>query len=101
VVPFLQGREASRVTIAVSATDPDQIFGYIVSEPGVVHYLFVKETFRRMGIGKALLTSALDDDCEFIYTFRTPVCRQLPDTYVGTYNPNHVRRKPSNERAIH
>lgn len=37
----------ARVTIACNPRDPDQIFGYVVWEPSVVHYVYVKYGFRR------------------------------------------------------
>lgn len=48
----------SRVLMAVSEDDPDQIFGWVCFAPFedeyIVHYLYVKATFRKLGIGRRL-----------------------------------------------
>jgi len=66
---------AQRTTalVACSETDPeDQLFGYIVFEPkeddSLIHYLYVKECFRNMGIGRALYEKVVD------------LCEQAPTT---------------------
>ena len=91
----LLDRPASVTTVAVSADDHEQILGYVCHEPNkVVHYIFVKETFRRLGVGRVLLNHATGDRDKFTYTFRTQACRNIPAPFDGTYNPAHVRRKP-------
>lgn len=52
----------TRVTIAADAEKPWYIYGWIVAdvpgsdnEPLIVHYCFVKNSFRRQGIGRALM----------------------------------------------
>lgn len=44
------------ITIA-SPNEDDTILGYIVFEGPCIHYCYVKASFRRMGIGKELITS--------------------------------------------
>lgn len=57
--------ERSVVLVAVNPEDAFQIFGYVVGEPGlVVHYLYVKEPFRRMGIA-TLLVDGLKKQCNW------------------------------------
>lgn len=46
--------ESSIRLIACYEGDPDSIFGFIVADPGVVHYCFTKFAARRMGIASAL-----------------------------------------------
>jgi ribosomal protein S18 acetylase RimI-like enzyme len=53
-----------------------RIMGYSVSEPerGVLHWLYVKSDFRRLGVGRLLLTetlAAFNPDVDWRYTFRT------------------------------
>ena len=49
----------SKVIVACNPEDPSQVYGYIVggAREGVflLHFLYVKHTFRNMGIGKTLL----------------------------------------------
>ena len=51
--------ENSKVLVACNPSDPSQLYGYILAgeEEGVlvIHFLYVKHTFRNMGIGKTLL----------------------------------------------
>jgi predicted N-acetyltransferase YhbS len=51
----------SRTLMAVACDDPDQIFGWVCFAPFedeyVVHYLYVKATFRKLGIGRRLIES--------------------------------------------
>jgi len=48
--------------VACNAEDPDQIFGYLVFEKQhdrpCIHYLYVKEKFRKLGIAHALAKEA-------------------------------------------
>lgn len=49
-----------------------RVMGYVVAEPKhhVLHWLYVKNDYRGMGIGKALL-AAVCPDGEWLYTHRT------------------------------
>lgn len=51
----LLDKEHVQVMLAVLDDDPDVCLGWSISEPGILHYVFVKKDFQRMGIGKALL----------------------------------------------
>lgn len=71
----LYRRPAIETTIACFRTRPEQIFGYIVHETDpststtYVHYVYIKDIFRSMGIGSALLQHATSGK-PFTYTFR-------------------------------
>jgi hypothetical protein len=71
------------VTIAAPRGDQLTILGYCVSEPrhGVLHWVHVKDGFRRFGIATTLITSALGASREVRYSHRThtiePILRQL------------------------
>lgn len=47
------------VLVAANEADSDQILGYVVYEPGVLYFTYVKHPFRGNGIGKALENAAL------------------------------------------
>lgn len=58
----ISAQEKTKVTIACDAEKLNYIYGWIVADqptgednPMVVHYAFVKNSFRRQGIGTALL----------------------------------------------
>ncbi len=50
--------EESRVVVACVPDSPETILGYIVFEPNLLHYIFVKGAFRRFGIATSLLDYA-------------------------------------------
>lgn len=51
------------IWVACAEDNPDEIWGYICAEPGpdhslVVHYIYVKQRWRRFGFAKQLLRAA-------------------------------------------
>lgn len=53
----------SFVIVACSPQDPDQILGYCIAQPSqggvcVVHWINVKQVYRKLGIGTVLLSEA-------------------------------------------
>ena len=65
LVPALLAR--STVLVACDPADPDQVYGYAVVEVdtrhapprAIVHYVYVKSPFRRLGVGMRLIECAL------------------------------------------
>src|SRR5436309_249818 len=53
VIQRILSRGAS-LRIAHLADEPGVILGYLVTEPGVVHFVYVKKPFRRNGIARSL-----------------------------------------------
>lgn len=47
------------IKIACLKDDPGVILGYSVSEPGRLHFVFVKKAWRTIGIGKSLVSQDL------------------------------------------
>jgi GNAT superfamily N-acetyltransferase len=98
---FVQQREAieallargSQITVA-EVPDTDRVAGWICHEhkPGidVVHYVYVKDPWRKMGIGGALV----DETCrerEILYTFRTRASKYILPGAI--FAPEIARRK--------
>ena len=80
------------VIIACNNEDPSQIYGFICagSTDGVftLHYVYVKHTFRRMGIGQALLNSFQhDSNYAAIYTHHGRPAKHLAKKYNLIYHP--------------
>jgi len=78
--------------------DENFIIGYIVYDldgykQPVVHYMYVKEPFRKKGIGKELLTVVLGDASSFKYTFRTRSCDLLRGRFLGQFSPRLINEK--------
>lgn len=96
----------SEAVIACNADDPNQIFGYIVYEridnALVVHYIYVKQSFRKLGIGKTLLQSTgWQKGDAFIFTHDTYISAKLAMKYRAMFNPyvptNHYQAKEGKE----
>jgi GNAT superfamily N-acetyltransferase len=55
----------AQILIACNAKDPEQIFGWVCAEQMdqhlVIHYIYVKDTFRRFGIAKRLVKLLMRD----------------------------------------
>lgn len=83
------------VALALNPDDHDQILGYIVFSfddqfnLSIVHYVYVKEAFRKLGIAQRLLASIHSKPKEeaIICTFANEIFDALKDKYLLTYNP--------------
>ena len=61
ILSILRGAET---TIACDAERPNHVFGYVIHGPDfesspVIHWLYVKSTYREMGLGRTLLEHSL------------------------------------------
>lgn len=82
VVEYLIG--SAKVVVICAEDDPDHIYGYGVYEPGpktILHYLYVKYPFRRLGIGKIIYNHMLSDHDHT----RQPVCSHVNGTWQKIY----------------
>lgn len=60
ILDKLLSRDQIKVMIACDENDSELIFGYVAFEPGIVHFIYVKEPFRKMGIAKKLCSHIPD-----------------------------------------
>ncbi len=51
----LFSRQSINVSVACLSSDSDVILGFSVYEPGILHFVFVKPHWRRIGIASALI----------------------------------------------
>ena len=84
--------QTATITVCVNAADHSQIFGYIAHESiegqPVVHYVYVKEPYRLLGLSKLLLQQAgVALDRPFFCTHRTQVIKHIEGKYPCIYNP--------------
>lgn len=87
----------SGVVVACNPESPEQIFGYGVYQPtsahvAVVHFVYVKHPFRRLGIGRAIHQTALrlaehDDSLPSVATHITSAWEVLREKWNMVYNP--------------
>lgn len=71
----------AEVNVACVPESPDVVLGYVVHTGPVLHWMFTKKAFRRLGIAKALLPTTISD-----YTHITDIGRSLKQPG-WTYNP--------------
>lgn len=58
----------ARALVAFDVADPRVLWGHVVWEPGILHYLFVKRPFRNARLGTALYEAA---GCPDVFTHLT------------------------------
>ena len=92
--------ERSNVWMAVNPRETWQCYGFIIAEDDedsiILHYIYVKGTYRRMRVGSALLTELLDTSKKLIYTHHTVywfyMLKKLEEQgFKMTYNPYLAR----------
>lgn len=81
--------QRSVITIACHPEDPSHIFGWSAHEMRgglmVLHYVYVKADFRRLGLGRGLLEEIRARGCH--YTHRTHVGARLMRGLGAHFNP--------------
>ena len=83
---------SSTTILACDVIDPNNIFGYItvakINEIFTVHYIYVKHTYRRFGLGRLLLNVfEHNTGGKMVYTHETPIAKKLGVKYNFEYNP--------------
>lgn len=62
VINEILRRRTTRVLVAFAPHEVDHILGYAVLEPpGKLHYIYVKSTYRRMGVATGLMPNTLQE----------------------------------------
>jgi GNAT superfamily N-acetyltransferase len=86
----VRARSGARVLVATD-TEDTAILGWMCFEGNdVVHYIYVKDLFRKKGVARALIQSAgLGDAVR--YTFRTKAGAAFASRRNWTFNPDVVR----------
>lgn len=79
------------VLVACNQQNPSQIYGYLVYEKvdnvPVIHYCYVKHTFRGLGIGKKLLLSAKTLEEPGVFTHHTKSAERSAVKYALVHHP--------------
>lgn len=60
----------TEVRIAAPPDDDFTVYGFAVLQPGLVHMVYVKKPFRRLGLARKLLAGVRLDDSTFTYWTR-------------------------------
>lgn len=79
--------------VACNPSDDSQIYGYIVASGSVLHWVYVKLTFRQFGIAKTLELGAVKGDKKF-YTHLPKMMHRTCSQFANyEYNPYLLSRK--------
>lgn len=82
----------NKVFVACHNDDPGQLYGFICADKidniFCLHYIYVKQTFRNLGIGTMLL-NAFEHDPNFaaVYTHHAPMADRLAPKYNMVHHP--------------
>jgi hypothetical protein len=91
VIEFILAKPQTTTLIAHPKDDPNTMLGYLVCEmveKPTVHFTFVKEAFRKMGILRRLMEAAEIADPTFTFTHWTFPVDELIGKYPDlVYNP--------------
>lgn len=74
--------------IACSSDEPDIIFGWsLFSMDKTLHYVFVKEAYRRMGLSSKMLRHVLKEKTDLVVSHWNKDCAILRRKFKLVYNP--------------
>ncbi len=74
IIDHILKQPDTRVIVAVNPLIPNVLYGYVVFQPGILHYAFTKEAFERWGIASSLIHHA---GMPSIYTFKTFMVKSI------------------------
>ena len=84
------------VRVAADSADQNHIIGYIVFDPyaeiRIIHWIYVKSTFRRFKVARALLTETLLDQQSFQVAYNTAAADKLFRSTEVKYFNNSLAR---------
>lgn len=84
----------SQTLIACDLEDQDTILGYLTHQDQVIHYIYVKEDWRGIGVARGLYKSAGLEGKSVSYTHKTPDCANYlrqHSSIKATFNPAAAR----------
>lgn len=93
IVEKILADERTKVLIATLKDDPNVTLGYAVFNSDTIHYLFVKEAWRQLGIAKALVEAGGPSLAPVKFTHWTYIIGDMVLKYPDfIYNPYDVPR---------
>lgn len=82
--------DESNILVACHQDEPTVIFGYLISDGSILHYVFVKEAFRNLGIATALHNEGLkeaDPMFGYLYTTHKTFQSDKIESFKTPFNP--------------
>lgn len=71
----------SKVLVASSKEDPNFIYGYLIYEPEVVHYTYVRGTCRNLEVAKEMIAHAFPGAKTLTFSQNTNSSKQIKEKY--------------------
>lgn len=78
----------ARVLVADPTSAPGTLAGWVCWEPGLLHYVYVGQTFRRMGVARLLVGELAEQP--MTYATWTPVVDKVPTPAHWTWDPTSM-----------
>lgn len=79
-----------RIVVACNPDDPWAIYGWICFEPSVIHYVYVKYTFRHLGVARRLFAVANPDGEPVTCTATGRCFEPLRSRYRLSFDPTRL-----------
>lgn len=89
IIDFILSKPDVTVRIVGLEGNDDVIYAYMVSEPGILHFIYTKVPFRRFGLARMLFESGAFKDQKAFFTNQTRMVQAIL-----TMHPN-LMYKPS------
>lgn len=91
VLDYILSKLETKILVACKPDEIEVIFGFLVFEPGVLHYAFTKDAFRNYGIANSLLEKSsllFVGAGEIFYTHKTRSIHRIVMKFPKlSYNP--------------
>lgn len=106
VLEHILARPEVQALVACPSDSPDTIVGYLIHEENLVHYIYVKGAFRKLGVGRALAVAAKLDLEKVVCSHWTFVADELAKKWKLLYNPymmvyqrGEIHEQPASDEA--
>jgi GNAT superfamily N-acetyltransferase len=73
------------IKVACDPEHEDQILGFLIGSPGILHYICVKKVYRRFGVGRYLIEAGFKNEETSYHTHETAMTHYLG--LKSIYNP--------------
>lgn len=71
----------SEILVACKDDEEDVIFGYLIFEPEVIHYAYVKSGLRRLDVARDLVTKAFPQAKSVSFSMNTNDAKKIREKY--------------------
>lgn len=99
IIDYILEKPDAHVWVAVKPDEPNVIYGYLVCEPTILHYVYVKDGFRKLGIAASLYKTAFYE--RPYITHATAMSRELLKTHAGFKFNSSLLFKPDKGDIAH